>query len=276
MRFWLQYHNYDNLGYLPGGYIPEASDLSALDTSDYEVSCITTSKRRICDAVGDVVFFVVGYGGKAKKYLLWSWCLVEDVEVREDDRFDAFGAGRVLNPPPILAGSEFDEFKKRNANFSLGFRDISNVSFLNHLVALARERGRFDLSESYAEALNAIPQEIHQSAGLSEGAVRVVAVNAYERNPEARRRCIEHHGTRCCVCGFSFGAVYGEVAEGLIHVHHLRPLSEVGGEYTVDPVEDLRPVCPNCHAVLHRRAPAYSIEEVKAFLARKQSSNEAL
>ncbi len=74
----------------------------------------------------------------------------------------------------------------------------------------------------------------------------------------------------------SFGAVYGPVADGFIHVHHLRPLSQAGGAHAVDPVEDLRPVCPNCHAVLHRRAPAYSIEEVKAFLARKQSSNEAL
>ena len=42
----------------------------------------------------------------------------------------------------------------------------------------------------------------------------------------------------------------GREAEGYIHVHHLRGLSDVGGEYVVDPVNDLRPVCPNCHAVL--------------------------
>jgi predicted HNH restriction endonuclease len=29
---------------------------------------------------------------------------------------------------------------------------------------------------------------------------------------------------------------------------------------------DLRPVCPNCHAVLHHRVPAFSIEEVRTFL----------
>ena len=59
---------------------------------------------------------------------------------------------------------------------------------------------------------------------------------------------------------------YGEVAEGLIHVHHLRSLSEVGEEYIVDPIADLRPVCPNCHAVLHTRTPPFSIEEVVTFL----------
>ncbi|MFQ3651911.1 MAG: HNH endonuclease [Gemmataceae bacterium] len=112
-----------------------------------------------------------------------------------------------------------------------------------------------------------LPEEItNPTTHLLEGAVCRVMVNAYERNPQARRRCIEAHGTSCVICGFSFGEAYGEVAEGYIHVHHLRPLSEIGGEYTVDPVEDLRPVCPNCHAVLHRRIPAYSIEEVRAFL----------
>jgi len=94
-----------------------------------------------------------------------------------------------------------------------------------------------------------------------------VTVNAYERNPQARRRRTEAHGTSCAICGFSFGETYGEVADGYIHVHHLRALSEIGGEYTVDPIEDLRPVCPNCHAVLHRRIPAFSIEEVLAFLS---------
>jgi predicted HNH restriction endonuclease len=113
-----------------------------------------------------------------------------------------------------------------------------------------------------------VPQGVPPAAPLVEGAVCRVSVNAYERNPEARRQCIEAHGTSCCICGFSFGAVYGEVAEGYIHVHHLRSLSEIGGEYVVDPVTDLRPVCPNCHAVLHRRIPAFTIEEVRGFLGR--------
>lgn len=113
-----------------------------------------------------------------------------------------------------------------------------------------------------------LPEEIAPTTiALKEGAIFKVSVNAYERNPEARRRCIEAHGTECCICGFSFGAVYGEVAEGYIHVHHLRPLSEIDGEYVVDPAADLRPVCPNCHAVIHRRIPAFSIEEVRAFLS---------
>ncbi len=111
-----------------------------------------------------------------------------------------------------------------------------------------------------------LADEITEPETLVEGAACRISVNAYERNPEARRRCIEHHGPSCCICDLSFGSVYGEVADGYIHVHHLRALSEIGEEYTVDPIADLRPVCPNCHAVLHRRTPAYSIEEVRRFL----------
>lgn len=112
------------------------------------------------------------------------------------------------------------------------------------------------------------PEEIAPTTALVEGAVCRVLVNAYERNREARRRCIERYGPSCCICGFNFGDVYGDVVEGCIQVHHLRPLSEVGGEYIVDPVADLRPVCPNCHAVLHSRRPAYSIEDIQAFLSK--------
>jgi 5-methylcytosine-specific restriction protein A len=43
-------------------------------------------------------------------------------------------------------------------------------------------------------------------------------------------------------------------------VHHLRPLAEIGAEYVLDPEVDLRPVCPNCHAMLHRTRPPMSIE----------------
>lgn len=119
----------------------------------------------------------------------------------------------------------------------------------------------------WVEATNfLLPEEIAATTALLEGATCRVSVNAYERNPRARRLCIERYGKKCFICDFSFGSVYGKVADGFIHVHHLRPLSEIGAEYVVDPVEDLRPVCPNCHAVLHRRIPPYSIEEVQEFL----------
>lgn len=112
-----------------------------------------------------------------------------------------------------------------------------------------------------------LPEEVTPGGTFVEGSVRAITVDAYERDPQARQQCIAAHGTGCCVCGFSFGAVYGPVADGYIHVHHLHPLSEAGGAHVVDPVEDLRPVCPNCHAVIHHGGQLRSIEEVRQLLA---------
>lgn len=67
----------------------------------------------------------------------------------------------------------------------------------------------------------------------------------------------------CTVCGFNFTEMYGEIDKEFIHVHHLLELNQIGEEYVVDPIKDLRPVCPNCHAMLHKRKPAYSLEELK-------------
>jgi hypothetical protein len=113
-----------------------------------------------------------------------------------------------------------------------------------------------------------LPEEIIDPTPLHEGAIRQILVNAYERNPEARRRCLEHYGVSCFICGFNFSDVYGEIGQGFIHVHHLRQLADIGEEYEVDPVADLRPICPNYHAIIHRRIPALTIEEVKALLHR--------
>jgi predicted HNH restriction endonuclease len=116
----------------------------------------------------------------------------------------------------------------------------------------------------------ASPDEVSVAGPLVEGAVCRVTINAYERNPEARRRCIAAHEPRCCACGFDFGAAYGPEFAGFIHVHHLRPLSAVGTEYAVDPVADLRPDCPNCHAVIHHGGRLRSIEEVRQLLAQQR------
>ena len=112
------------------------------------------------------------------------------------------------------------------------------------------------------------PEEGESPETYLEGAAIRVSVNAYERNAKARQKCIEHHGCTCAACGFDFEGTYGEIGRGFIHVHHVKPLSEIGAQYKVNPIQDLRPVCPNCHAMLHTQSPAMSIEELKALINR--------
>lgn len=103
-------------------------------------------------------------------------------------------------------------------------------------------------------------------ADYHEGAVQSVTVNRYERDPSARAACISYHGTKCKVCEFDFEVRYGELGRGFIHVHHVLPLNRPRASRSVDPRRDLVPVCPNCHAMLHRRDPPYDVEQLIAKL----------
>lgn len=106
---------------------------------------------------------------------------------------------------------------------------------------------------------------------LFEGAKKSIIVNSYERNPIARQQCINHWQAKCTVCDFDFEETYGLLGRGFIHVHHLTPVSQIGVEYQIDPIKDLRPVCPNCHAMLHKQEPPFSIAELKAIVEANKS-----
>ncbi|WP_084242866.1 HNH endonuclease [Planomicrobium okeanokoites] len=107
------------------------------------------------------------------------------------------------------------------------------------------------------------PDEVKEE--LEEGQRITVTVNRYERNPIARTKCIEFHGDSCAVCSLNFGEMYGEVGEGFIHVHHINPMHEIGEKHVIDYDTDLVPVCPNCHAMLHRKVngKTLTVEELK-------------
>lgn len=114
------------------------------------------------------------------------------------------------------------------------------------------------------------PDEVPQTAVHTEGSVIEVTINRYERDSGARDKCIEHYGLQCQVCDFDFEDVYGDLGAGFIHVHHLVQISDIKEEYIVDPIKDLRPVCPNCHAMLHKRKKPYSIDELKELINRQE------
>ena len=107
--------------------------------------------------------------------------------------------------------------------------------------------------------------------GYTEGEARRVLSTEYERDRRNREICISHHGAKCSICGFDFGATYGPVGEGFIHVHHIVPISKLGPGYRIDPVNDLIPVCPNCHAILHRFDPPMSPDELKTLLTQRHA-----
>ena len=118
-----------------------------------------------------------------------------------------------------------------------------------------------------------IPQQDQTQKTYTEGTPNQVTFTKYERNPFARKVCLQHYGSSCAVCDFNFEKVYGDIGKDFIHVHHLTQVAKVGKQYSVDPVNDLRPVCPNCHAMIHKRKEAISIEELKSLLRQRSTSH---
>ncbi len=104
----------------------------------------------------------------------------------------------------------------------------------------------------------AVSPKFYDGKGDLEGKVDQVTINRHERSKKNRDACIAFYRQkndghlRCESCKFDFELTYGEVGTNFIHIHHKAPLGNLREEHLVDPIKDLIPLCPNCHAMSHR------------------------
>tara|TARA_R110001583_G_scaffold108985_2_gene257656 strand:+ start:533 stop:1195 length:663 start_codon:yes stop_codon:yes gene_type:complete len=110
--------------------------------------------------------------------------------------------------------------------------------------------------------------ELETDEILYEGSKVRIEINRYERSSKAKNECLNHYGRKCFLCSFE-DKTSKYINIDIVEVHHLKALSEINEMYIVNPIEDLRPVCPNCHRALHSKNPAYSIEEMRIMLNNK-------
>lgn len=99
--------------------------------------------------------------------------------------------------------------------------------------------------------------------GKVEGDVSLVTVNKYERSRYNRALCLKYYGFKCRGCGDLLEEKYGPMGIGVIHVHHIVPVSKMGTSYRLNPIKDLIPLCPNCHNIVHRTNPPLEIFELR-------------
>ncbi|MFA7267826.1 MAG: HNH endonuclease [Sterolibacterium sp.] len=134
-------------------------------------------------------------------------------------------------------------------------QDVGVPEGISKILGYTRVTGEFDVRNT--------PTSYEKAVAL-EGARVDVIQSRLERNLAARATCLKKHGFVCAVCDLDFEKRYGSIGEGFIHVHHLTPLAN--GERISDPAIDMRPLCPNCHAMAHRKNPPLSIDELKKLL----------
>ncbi len=89
----------------------------------------------------------------------------------------------------------------------------------------------------------------------TEGERKHTEFERLHRNPALRQACINKYGYQCQCCGMNFAEMYGEqLGARFIEVHHLQMLSTYDENRPADYVENLVPLCANCHAMIHHIA----------------------
>ena len=96
---------------------------------------------------------------------------------------------------------------------------------------------------------------------ISEGRLVTKNVQVRERSNKLRSIAIEHFSRNneihCNCCGFNFPTYYGDVyGKNCIEIHHKKPIFQYQDDSFEQQVaralENLLPVCPNCHRVIHK------------------------
>lgn len=156
-----------------------------------------------------------------------------------------------IAPTPILAGLPENQGGP-------GRHKCTNCAFVLGMMG--------DLVDLEGEALGEVAEAEPDFTGAVEGTVAYRLHKVRERSPSNRAAALLYHGNQCAACGFFFDAVYTPGhARGFIEVHHVKPLS--AGEQFVDPLQDLVPLCANCHRMVHRQADNWlTIDQLKELL----------
>ncbi|MGH9439380.1 MAG: HNH endonuclease [Terriglobia bacterium] len=212
-----------------------------------------TELQEAVRALGERAFSTYDFVLALKRLYPGTWRALEK-------RYGAGGAG---------AGKEYTAYTR--AAQALGkFANAAGIVKLNYRSAPEGYGNAVIRYWASTTSRQDFPDDVPVPEAVTEGAKQVVTVNRYERSLSARVKCIEEWGVNCVVCGFNFEQTYGSRGAGYIHVHHLKPLGEIGTSYKLDPIKDLRPVCPNCHAMLHRTIPAISVSDLKRIISGKK------
>ncbi|MDC3272859.1 HNH endonuclease [Hyphomicrobiales bacterium] len=134
------------------------------------------------------------------------------------------------------------------------------VDTLNELEKLTKPESKYQLFD--------------ENVYITEGETHYVGSNKYKRSKKLRTAAVEFYQNKngnisCSICSFDFEKTYGYPGKEYIEMHHLKPISMFESEDMAkiinEAIENLVPVCANCHRVIHRKSPPYEISDLKEF-----------
>ena len=206
--------------------------------------------------VGNVIWAIQGQG-KPRDYYLYNWSIVDGFEKLEGDRFAyrVYGSRGESFPEGILLNDLdwFPEFRKVNANFSLGLQRIA-PNFVKQICLLAKNEG-FSLPPGCDEILDTEPSPsevdpLPENPSLPktpEGRLtperQVLITERIIRDTANTTEIKRLHDYRCQICGIRLETPAGAYAEAA----HVKPLgSPHNGP---DVLANILCLCPNHHVL---------------------------
>ena len=245
--------------------------LTVISTERQHMICSKCNKDK---TLNEFYFIDGGLGYTQNKLSICKDCVQQYNQSKTRFKyFDEQITAQFYGAKSVINGNKLSTVSKQIEN---GITEGSNrMGVQNFLYLFGHTNGLPSTSKQMQKIYNTLinneiiyPDDIEDN-NLFEGTKKEIIVNAYERSSQARQECISHYGYNCQICNFNFEKVYGEIGKNFIHVHHVVDISTIGKNYKVDPIKDLIPVCPNCHAMLHKKRPAYSIKEMKNLIDKK-------
>lgn len=205
-------------------------------------------RQRNILAVGDIVFIYCSNPLRQIKYMM----KVSKIKIPRNETINdqyLFGYEYDLKPTDYYARFEpIAETPDNNHKLSLySLRELGVTSNIQGGIKVPE-----NILQYLLDCFNVEFDDLSQT--FYEGNAYKHSITSYERNQYAREACLSYYGKTCQICGIDFEKVYGEVGKDFIHVHHVEFISSFDGiEHEINPCDELIPVCPNCHAMLHRK-----------------------
>lgn len=153
----------------------------------------------------------------------------------------------------------------------------SNMDIVDYL--LNNTFSSEDLKESFEIVYNREPSRkielFDENSTVTEGTQAIVQTKVYKRSNKLREKAIQFYTVdsriKCQACCFDFEDFYGEYGRNFIEIHHRKPVFQFDGddiEKTINKaLENVIPVCSNCHRMIHRRREnPLSLEELKQYI----------